>query len=181
MANAVMRERVQKMVTPAAKREAVALLKLLFGLWERRACQTARADRKMVQYQSQRPPEPALRGRLRDLADDRCRFGYRQLLVLQWWEAERSGINRIYRVYRDKGLTVRKRRARRKAIRTRAPILVDTRVNARWSFDFVHDQFDCGHRFRILNVVDDLTRECLWRQSLTPPFPDDEWPGNCRP
>jgi len=56
---------------------------------------------------------------------------------------------------------VRKRRARRKAVGTRAPILVEARPNARWSLDFVHDQLACGRRFRILNVVDDVTRECL--------------------
>jgi putative transposase len=56
---------------------------------------------------------------------------------------------------------VRKRRARRRAVGARAPILVEARPNARWSLDFVHDQFACGRRFRILNVVDDVTRECL--------------------
>jgi len=58
-------------------------------------------------------------------------------------------------------LTVRKRKAQRKAIGTRAPILVEARPNARWSLDFVHDQFANGQRFRVLNVVDDVTRECL--------------------
>ena len=56
---------------------------------------------------------------------------------------------------------MRKRRGRRKAIGTRAPILVEARPNARWSLDFVHDQLANGRRFRILNVVDDVTRECL--------------------
>ena len=56
---------------------------------------------------------------------------------------------------------MRKRRARRRAVGTRAPILVEATPNARWSVDFVHDQFACGRRFRILNIVDDVTRECL--------------------
>ena len=56
---------------------------------------------------------------------------------------------------------MRKRKARRRAVGTRAPILVEAKANARWSLDFVHDQFACGKRFRILNVVDDVTRECL--------------------
>jgi competence protein ComEC len=47
------------------------------------------------------------------------------------------------------------------AVGTRAPILVEARANARWSLDFVHDQFACGRRFRVLNIVDDVTRECL--------------------
>nr|GAJ37795.1 insertion element IS476 hypothetical 39.2 kDa protein [Bradyrhizobium sp. DOA9] len=71
------------------------------------------------------------------------------------------GINRLYRLYREEGLTVGKRRARRKAVGTRAPILVEPRPNARWSLDFVHDQFANGRRFRILNIVDDVTKECL--------------------
>ena len=149
------------MVTPAVKREAVAHLKAQLGLSERRACQIAGADRKMVRYRSQRAPDTALRGRLRDLANERRRFGYRRLFVLLRREGEPSGINRIYRLYREEGLTVRKRKARRKAIGTRAPILIEARANARWSLDFVHDQFACGRRFRVLNVVDDVTRECL--------------------
>lgn len=131
------------------------------GLSDRRACQIVGADRKMIRYRSCRPADTALRTRLRDLANERRRFGYRRLFILLRREGEPSGINRIYRVYRKEGLTVRRRRARRKAIGTRAPILVEARANARWSLDFVHDQFGCGRRFRILNVVDDVTRECL--------------------
>ena len=115
----------------------------------------------MIRYRSRRVPDTALRGRLRDLANERRRFGYRRLFVLLRREGEPSGINRIYRLYREEGLTVRKRKARRKAVGTRAPILVEAWPNARWSLDFVHDQFDCGRRFRVLNIVDDVTRECL--------------------
>ncbi|WP_353042423.1 IS3 family transposase [Mesorhizobium sp. M1423] len=61
----------------------------------------------------------------------------------------------------EEGLTVRMRRARCRAVGTHAPILVEARPNARWSLDFVHDQFACGRRFRVLNIVDDVTRECL--------------------
>jgi putative transposase len=78
-----------------------------------------------------------------------------------WDRGERSGLNRIYRLYREEGLAVRKRRGRRKAVGSRAPILVEAKPNARWSLDFVHDQLACGRRFRILNIVDDVTRECL--------------------
>jgi len=128
---------------------------------ERRACTVIAADRKMIRYRSRRPPEPRLRSRLRELANERRRFGYRRLHILLRREGERSGVNRIYRLYREEGLAVRKRRARRRAIGVRAPILVEARVNARWSLDFVHDQMANGRRFRILNVVDDVTRECL--------------------
>jgi len=146
---------------PAVKRAAVVHLQARLGLAERRACQIVGADRKMIRYRSVRPREKKLRQRLRDLANERRRFGYRRLFVLLRREGEPSGINRIYQLYREEGLAVRRRRARRTAIGTRAPILVKARPNARWSLDFVHDQLACGRRFRILNVVDDVTRECL--------------------
>ena len=95
------------------------------------------------------------------MANARRRFGYRRLFVLLRREGEPAGRNRIYRLYREEGLSVRRRRARRRAVGTRAPILVEAQVNARWSLDFVHDQFACGRRFRVLNIVDDVTRECL--------------------
>ena len=118
------------------KREAVAYLQVEHGLSERRACYIVGADRTMIRYRSQRAPDTVLRGRLRDLANERRRFGYRRLFVLLRREGEPSGINRIYRLYREEGLTVRKRKARRKAVGTRAPILVEARPNARWSMDF---------------------------------------------
>src|ERR1700710_2561372 len=149
------------MVGPAATREAVAHLQAELGLSERRACIIVSADRKMIRYRSCRPPDTELRVRLRELANARRRFGYRRLFVLIRQQGEPSGKNRIYRLYREEGLSVRKRRARRRAVGARAPILVEARPNARWSLDFVHDQFANGRRFRILNIVDDVTRECL--------------------
>jgi len=149
------------MVGPAAKRAAVAHLQATLDLSERRACRIVSADRTMIRYRPRRPDDSALRDRLRDLANVRRRFGYRRLFILLRREGERSGINRIYRLYREEGLIVRKRRTRRRAVGRRVPILVEAKPNARWSVDFVHDQFACGRRFRILNVVDDVTRECL--------------------
>lgn len=149
------------MVGPAAKREAVAHLRTGLEMSERRACGVIAADRKTIRYRSVRPPDTALRAHLRELANQRRRFGYRRLFILLRREGEPSGINRIYRLYREEGLAVRKRRARRKAVGTRTPILVEATANARWSLDFVHDQMASGRRFRILNIVDDVTRECL--------------------
>ena len=149
------------MVRPAAKREAVAHLRSTLEMSERRACSLVAADRKMVRYRCRRSPDMALRARLRELANERRRFGYRRLFIMLRAQGEPSGINRIYRLYREEGLTVRKRKARRRAVGTRTPILVEARINARWSLDFVHDQFALGRRFRILNIVDDVTRECL--------------------
>jgi transposase InsO family protein len=128
---------------------------------ERRACTLIEADRKMIRYRSTRPPETELRERLRSLANERRRFGYRRLFIMLRREGEPSGINRICRLYREEGLGVRKRKGRKRAIGVRAPILVEARPNARWSLDFVHDQMANGRRFRVLNITDDVTHECL--------------------
>ena len=149
------------MVGPAAKREAIACLKEQFQMSERRACKLIKADRQMVRYRSTRPPETALRTRLRELANERRRFGYRRLFIMLRREGELSGINRIYRLYREEGLGVRRRKGRKRAVGVRAPILVEARPNARWSLDFVHDQMANGRRFRVLNITDDITHECL--------------------
>lgn len=68
---------------------------------------------------------------------------------------------RLFRIYREEQLMVRKRGGRKRALGTRAPMLVPLVPNDRWSLDFVSDQFACGRRFRILAIFDDCTRECL--------------------
>jgi putative transposase len=156
-----LRELLSKNGSARAKRSRVAHLRAVMGLSERRACTLVDADRTMIRYQSRRAPDTELREQIPDLANERKRFGYRRLFILLRRGGEPSGINRIDRLYRAEGLTVRKRRARRRAVGTRAPILVEATANSRWSLDFIHDQFASGRRFRILNIVDDVMRECL--------------------
>jgi len=128
---------------------------------ERRACTLIGADRSSVRYVARRPDDATLRARMKEIAHDRRRFGYRRLHVLL--KAEGLVVNRkkTERLYREEGLKVRRRRGRRRAIGVRAPIPVPALPNQRWSLDFVHDQMSCGRRFRVLNIVDDVTKECL--------------------
>jgi len=149
------------MVTPAVKRQAVAHLLATHEMSERRACHLVGADRTMIRYRSQRPDDAPLRERMRMLAGERRRFGYRRLHVLLRQEGLVMNRKKTERLYREERLTVRRRRGRKKATGTRAPILVEARPNARWSIDFVHDQLASGRRLRILNVIDDVTKECL--------------------
>jgi putative transposase len=128
---------------------------------ERRACRLIQADRKTVRYRSRRARDEALRSRLRELAAEQRRFGYRRLHILLRAEGHVVNRKKTQRLYREEGLTVRKRKSRKRATGARAPILIEARPNARWSIDFVHDQFSNGRRFRILNVIDDVTKECL--------------------
>ena len=131
------------------------------GLSERRACKLAMLDRSTFQYPKQSDGDRRLRARLRDLANERRRFGYRRLLILLEREGWTVNHKKVYRLYREEGLAVRRRRGRKRALGTRRPIIVPDRVNQRWSLDFVSDALADGRRFRSLCVVDDFSREAL--------------------
>ena len=149
------------MVTPAVEREAVARLRTVFEMSERRACRILGCCRMTVRYQSLRPDDAALRERLKSLAHERRRFGYRRLHVLLRQEGHAVNHKRLFRLYRAERLSVRKRSGRKRALGQRAPIALPLGPGHRWSLDFVSDQLACGRRFRVLAVVDDFTRECL--------------------
>ena len=114
-----------------------------------------------VRYASVRPGDTALRERMKAIAHERRRFGYRRIHVLLKREGVTVNHKRLFRLYREEKLCVRKRGGRKRAIGTRAPMLVPLKPNQRWSLDFVSDQLTDGRRFRVLTVVDDCTRECL--------------------
>ncbi len=149
------------MVTPAAHREAAQYLQSAHEMSERRACRLVGADRASVRYQATRPDDGALRERLRALAQERRRFGYRRLHVLLRREGEVVNRKKVQRLYREERLMVRRRGGRKRAIGTRRPIETPLAANQRWSLDFVSDQMTDGRRFRILTVIDNCTRECL--------------------
>jgi putative transposase len=148
-------------VTPAARREAALHLQAAFEMSERRACRVLGTDRTSVRYQATRPDDGDLRERLKALAQERRRFGYRRLHVLLRREGHAVNRKRVQRIYREERLTVRRRSGRKRAIGTRRPIETPLLPNQRWSLDFVSDQMTDGRRFRILTVVDNCTRECL--------------------
>ena len=131
------------------------------GLSERRACELADLYRSVFQYQKQDQGDDALRNRLRELANERRRFGYRRLGILLAREGLEVNQKKLFRLYREEGLAVRRRRSRKRALGTRRPIVVPDRANQRWSLNFVSDAFEDGQRFRVLCIVDDCTREAL--------------------
>ena len=102
-----------------------------------------------------------LRTRLKVLASERRRFGYRRLHILLRREGIALNHKKLFRLYREERLTVRRRGGRKRALGTRAPLTLPQGPNQRWSLDFVSDTLVDGRRFRVLVVVDDFTRECL--------------------
>jgi putative transposase len=128
---------------------------------ERRACKTIGADRSSVRYRSTRPDDGAIRERLRALAAERRRFGYRRLHIMLAREGMKMNQKKLRRLYKEERLTVRRRGGRKRASGTRAPMILPQGPNQRWSLDFVSDALDDSRRFRILCIVDDFSRECL--------------------
>ena len=128
---------------------------------QRRACALGGVAPKVYRYLSRRGDDGALRARLRSLAAERRRFGYRRLHILLKREGVCVNHKKLFRIYRDERLTVRKRGGRKRALGTRAPMALPQGPNQRWSLDFVSDALSDGRRFRVLAIVDDFTRECL--------------------
>ena len=149
------------MVTPAAEREAITYLRTAFEMSERRACRVIDCCRMTVRYVAIRQDDAVLRERMKAIAHERRRFGYRRLHRLLRREGYVVNHKRLFRLYREEKLSVRRRGGRKRAIGTRAPMLTPMMPNERWSLDFVSDQLTDGRRFRILTIVDDCTRECL--------------------
>jgi putative transposase len=149
------------MVAPGVRRQAVADLREHHGVSERRACQALGVDRSVVRYRTCRGDDAAIRQRLRSLAGERRRFGYRQLGLLLAREGVRLNHKKLRRLYREERLQVRGRHGRKRALGTRRPMMLPAAKNERWSLDYVSDTLADGRRFRVLCVVDDFTRECL--------------------
>jgi putative transposase len=149
------------MVTPAARREAVAYLCTVHQVSQRRACRVIGVERTSIRYLRRRGDDRAVRARLRELARIRRRFGWRRLHVLLSREGVQVNHKKLRRLYGEERLQVRRRSGRKRALGTRAPMALPQGPNQRWSLDFVSDMLIDGRRFRILAVVDDFTRECL--------------------
>ncbi|WP_141095301.1 DDE-type integrase/transposase/recombinase, partial [Salmonella enterica] len=116
---------------------------------------------KTYRYRSRRSDDMEVPARLKALAGERRRFGYRRLHILLQREGIEPNHKKLSRLYREERLTVRRRDGRKRALGTRAPMALPQGPNQRWSLDFVADTLDSGRRFRVLVVVDDFSRECL--------------------
>jgi putative transposase len=155
-------------VSPRAEREAVRVAREEGRLSERRACGLIGMNRGSWRYQRKERNEAALRARLRELAGERPRFGYRRLHRMLGREKE-HGIakwvvnhKRVYRIYREEGLAMRRRKSKRFRAEARVPMALPTRANQMWTMDFTRDSLASGRKFRTLNLMDGNTREALW-------------------
>ena len=115
-----------------------------FAVRELGGCSMIEVDRMMVRYRSIRPDDGTLREGLKALAQERRRFGYRCLHMLLRREGYAVNHKRLFRLYREERLMVRRRGGRKRALGTRAPMMLPDGPNVRWPLDFVHDQLGDG-------------------------------------
>jgi putative transposase len=139
----------------------VRVIREAYQLSENRACGLVGITRWINRYQSRRDPQDDLRQRLRELAGNRPRYGYRRLTVMLRREGWKVNTKRVYRIYREDHLGVRTAKRKKRSAHLRVPLPEPMRPNQRWSMDFVSDRLADGRWFRILTVVDQYTRECL--------------------
>jgi putative transposase len=130
------------------------------GLSERRACQLVDISSLVYRYRPKPGNDEELRKRLRELAEQRKRFGSPRLHILLKREGLVINHKRTERLYHEEGLVLRRKRRRKGTAGARVIIPSPQRTNERWSMDFVTDSIVTGRRFRALVIVDDYSREC---------------------
>ncbi len=133
----------------------------MFGLSQRQACGLVGLQRCTYRYRSRREDDVLVRERLKQLAREHPRWGYRFLCVLLRREGHKINHKRVLRLYREEGLKLRPKKRRKVVSVQRVPPQATTGINQRWSMDFVNDTLSCGRRFRALTLVDCHSRECL--------------------
>jgi putative transposase len=133
-----------------------------FGCSERNALRIVRMSASSYRYVSCRRDASVLTARIKEITDVRVHYGYRRVHVLLRREGHPDNVKRVYRLYREAGLSLRLKRPRRnKAAKWRQPKEIARAINEIWSMDFVADALFDGRKLRMLTVVDCFTRECL--------------------
>lgn len=151
------------MVRPAVRRLGARDLVERYEVSERRACSVVGLSRSTLRYTSRLKEPVGLRRRLRELAAQRRRWGYKRLtVILRRDNGFRVNHKRVYRIYREEGLAVRQRRRRRRgASEVRVQPAAATRPNQHWAMDFMSDALASGRKFRVFTLMDHVTREGL--------------------
>ena len=131
----------------------------------RRAARLVKVPWTTLLYKSRKERQEPLRRRLREIAATYVRYGYRRLTVLLKREGWKVNAKRIYRLYEEENLKVRSVERKKIARRQRVPQAQAMRPNECWSADFVSDKLTDGRAIRILTVIDQFTRECVWLEA----------------
>jgi putative transposase len=133
-----------------------------FGCSQRNALRVVKMSTSTYLYKAVKKDESVLKLRIKEITQTRVHYGYRRVHVLLRREGHMDNVKRVYRLYREEGLSLRLKRPRRnKAAQLRQPKHLAKAMNEIWSMDFVADALFDGRKLRMLTVVDLFTRECL--------------------
>jgi putative transposase len=145
---------------PKTRKQAVTYAVTSLGRSIRKACLLVGLSRASYDYRPVDRHDNELRERIRELAHQRRRFGCPRIHLLLRREGYMLNHKRTERIYREEGLSLRRRKRKKMAAQTRIVLPAPTGPNERWSMDFVTDSVVTGRRFRALAIVDDYSREC---------------------
>lgn len=150
------------MVTPAKKREVVTHITEEHGISIRQACKSLQLERSSYYYESRARNDKEIISELNQLAEEYPTYGFKKMYHLLRNKGYVWNHKRIYRVYKELGMNLTRKRKRRLPVRKRHALESPEQVNQVWSMDFMSDALYSNRRFRTLNIIDDYNRECLW-------------------
>lgn len=145
-------------MSPSGRRDVAVFFEQEFEMSQRRASSLAQVSRSVLRYRSTRGTDSDVREQLNRLAVERPRFGYRRLTVLLHREGLTINHKRVFRIYQEESLAVRRKRRKRRAQAPRERLAPVTAPNQRWSMDFVSDTLENGRSIRVLTIVDTCSR-----------------------
>ena len=145
---------------PADRRSVIVSLREDHQFSERQACIIVGLCRSSYRYEAKPKNDTVIRDRLRELAEQRHRFGAPRLHILLRREGYLINHKRTERLYREEGLSLRLKKRKKRQSHLRIMLDRPERINQHWSMDFVSDNLFNGRRFRVLTVVDNFSREC---------------------
>lgn len=148
------------MVKPADKRKAVDCLKTEKNLSQSRSCRLVKLDVSTYRYKSVRKDDSELREKIRFLANEHKRYGWKRIFRTLKEKGETSNHKKVYRIYKEEKLTL-KRKNKKPRVKRMCDIVLAQLANELWAMDFVSDGLSGGRKIRTLNILDLVTRECL--------------------
>ena len=149
------------MVSPKIKRAIAKTVEEKHDLSQRRAFKLVSLHRSVGRYTTKKVEEEQIKEEIKAIALDRPRFGYRRIHVVLKKKGLKMNHKKLYRLYKEMGLKVRKRGARRRAVGPRLTKIRATEMNQVWSLDFMSDRLADGRKIRLLNIIDEFSRESL--------------------
>ena len=151
----------KKVVTPAERKSLVKYAMTEHDASLKRACKLLNISRSVYQYKAKLTDDNKIKEALKDLAQKHCRYGFKKMFQKIRQQGHRWNSKRVYRVYCEMGLNLRRKPKKRLPSREKIALTQPARINMTWSMDYMCDALASGKRFRTVNIIDDCNREAV--------------------